>query len=346
MTNEVSNYSANGCAQIPKGNRSLALNLLAVYFAWSCWSVLPVYADDDHDHAHAKDSHGHGHQHNPGHEGEHAEELLRLSDEQLTEAGISLATVGPAAVERTLRLFGVVHPDQERVAHISPRFPGVVRKVLASVGDQVQPGEVLAQVEANESLRSYELSAVLGGTILERHATVGEFVDGSSILFTIANLDSVWIDLQLYPKNFGSVRVGQDVHVYSQPDGEPVTAKIHYLAPTADPHTQGRLVRVVLPNAERRFVPGLFIEAQVVVERREAERAVLRSAVQEIEGRPTVFVRHGGGFEPRVVSLGEKGARFVEVRDGLRQGEQYAASESYTLKSQLLASEADHGHSH
>jgi cobalt-zinc-cadmium efflux system membrane fusion protein len=163
----------------------------------------PIHADE-HDHpSHDEHEHGHG----DGHE----DSGVRLTLEALEKYGVTSATAGPGTIHSFLELNGRVGANQDRVAHIHPRFAGIAKEVFKQSGDTVQKGETLALIESNQSLQRYEVTSLIQGTVLFRHATVGEYVTESEPIFVVADLDTVWIDLFVYPKDYGKVRAGQKV---------------------------------------------------------------------------------------------------------------------------------------
>ena len=143
------------------------LRLLIMLFAITLASI-NVHAESDHDEEHEKE---HAEKQGEKHD---EEGLIALSAEQLSNAGIELAQAGAVKIRETLPLYGVVALNTERMQRISARFPGVIHTVSRQVGDLVQPGDVLATVESDESLKSYSLTAAIRGVVTERHANVGE----------------------------------------------------------------------------------------------------------------------------------------------------------------------------
>lgn len=102
--------------------------------------------EDAHEDAHTGGDHA-------GHEGhlDHVEEsVVRLSPEDRDKFGIEVATAGPGQLATQIRLPGEIVLNADRVAHIVPRAPGVVREVIASVGDSVSTGEIIAWLESAE----------------------------------------------------------------------------------------------------------------------------------------------------------------------------------------------------
>src|SRR6185369_4714567 len=102
------------------------------------------------------------------------EDNVKLTAEQVEAAGIVVAQAGPAEIRSRLPLYGVIAPNAERVREVGARFPGVITTVAKRVGDPVKQGEVLATVESNESLQTYNVWAPLSGVITARQANPGE----------------------------------------------------------------------------------------------------------------------------------------------------------------------------
>ena len=95
---------------------------------------------------------------------------VEMADESRKKAGIGIETAGPAKLSIKLDLNGKIAPNEEQMTHVHPRFPGVAKQVKKRLGDQVAKGDVLAVVESNESLQTYEIKAEIAGTIIKKSA--------------------------------------------------------------------------------------------------------------------------------------------------------------------------------
>jgi cobalt-zinc-cadmium efflux system membrane fusion protein len=114
---------------------------------------------------------------------------------------------------------------------------------------------------------------------------------------------------------------------------------VAYVAPVVDEATRTAKVRVELDNREGKLHIGQLISARLVGSPERASPPVLaipRSAVQRLDGRPLVFVKSGHGFERQFVELGVFGGELVEIRRGLKLGQELAADGGFLLKSELL----------
>jgi len=282
--------------------------------------------------------------HDDGKAGEsHDEAGVALSDAQISAAGIELATAGPGELRESLRLNGVIQPNQETMVQVTPRFPGIVRDVRKRLGDRVAKDDLLATVESNQSLTNYELRAPIAGTVIERHAALGEFASEQRPLFIVADLSTVWVDLAVYRRDFGRVQVGQAVVVDPEDGAPPIQTRVDYLSPFGSRDTQSAVARAIVAN-EGRLRPGLFVTARLLLSARPADIAIKAAALQTLDGKTVVFVRNGGRFEAREVELGARDGDRVEVVSGLLPGDVYAARNSFVVKAELAKGAASHEH--
>jgi cobalt-zinc-cadmium efflux system membrane fusion protein len=194
------------------------------------------------------------------------------------------------------------------------------------------------------SLTRYEIVSPLTGTLIEKTVTAGELLKDDTEVFVVADLGTVWVTLQVPPTALSAVRKGQRVTISAggmMPEAE---GQISYVAPVLLEETRTAATRVELPNPDGRWRPGLFVTATIASNGNAASVLIPKSAVQTIEGQPSVFVKTGEGFSPRPVTLGRANETHVEVASGLSPGERYAATETFILKAELAKGEASHQH--
>ena len=279
-------------------------------------------------------------------EGEGHAEIVTLSDEELKEFDIQLATAGPGKFGIHKDLTGEIVPDPERIAHIVPRFPGIVLEVRKQIGDRVKKDEVLAVIESNESLAPYEVRSLIDGTVIEMHLTRGEMVSDATHAFVVADLSEVWANLNVYQKDLPYIKVGQKATVFGIEKTLQYTGHISYVSPVVDEDTRTATARVVVPNPHRQWRPGMFVNARVVIDEVTTPVAVPVTALETYEDRTVVFVKTPEGFEPRPVKVGRTNDHFAEIVDGLKPGEVYVARNGFTLKAELLKESFGGGHGH
>jgi cobalt-zinc-cadmium efflux system membrane fusion protein len=272
------------------------------------------------------------------------ENRVTLTPEQIQSVGIDVVVAGPATISERVHLNGRIVPDEDSLAHVRARYPGVVRSVRKRLGDTVAPGDVLGVIESNESLQPYELRAQMAGTVIAREIAPGDFVSVDRELFEIADLRNVWVDLDAYRRDIGRLRVGQPVEIDAL-DGSPLAASsLAYLSAIGAEDSQTLLARVVLPNPDRTLRPGFFVTADVEVERSQIEVAVVPEALQRIGDWDVVFLAVGGMFEAQPVAIGRRDASHVEITSGIAVGQSYVAAGSFILKAEAGKSGASHDH--
>ena len=203
--------------------------------------------------------------------------------------------------------------------------------------------------EANEKLAWYPLRAPFDGKIIRKRITIGELISADTEVFVIADLSAVWVDLLVNLKDLPSIRKGQKVMISAGPGIPAARASIDYLDPIVDAQTRTALARVILPNPDEVFRPGIFVSATVKVENTQVNVSVDKESIQYMEDQPFVFIQNGNTFEPRSVTLGRSDNRSVEVVSGLVPGERIVSRNSFRLKAELQkrkVGDIGHGHVH
>lgn len=197
---------------------------------------------------------------------------------------------------------------------------------------------------------TYRLVAPIDGTVIEKHITLGEVVKDDQPAFVVADLSTLWIDVTIYSKDLAWVAVGQPVRVRAEGIKVPAAGKISFLSATATGEARTTSARVLLDNSSGVWKAGLFVVADIAIERIKASVVVPEEAVQALEGRSVVFVEDGDGFRAQPVKVGHVGldadgrARFVEIESGLVPGARYVSKGAFTLKAELAKGSAGHEH--
>lgn len=274
---------------------------------------------------------------------EHGADRIKISDVKLAAAGVTLAEAASATLTDTLAFNGILRANQEAVVQVTPRFPGVAKSILKRIGDKVGKDDLLAAIESNQSLTVYELKAPIGGTVIERQISLGEYASEQKPAFVVADLSTIWVDLSIYRQDLKRVRISDQVLIDPDDGRGEIKGTITYIAPIGSSETQTALARVVLPNPDGRLRPGLFVTARLILAARSVAVAVRKSAIQTLENRTIVFVREDGDkIEARPVELGNSDPGYVEIRAGLAAGERYVAENSFVVKAEMGKGDADH----
>ncbi|WPB75083.1 efflux RND transporter periplasmic adaptor subunit [Archangium violaceum] len=197
----------------------------------------------------------------------------------------------------------------------------------------------------------------LEGTVVEINGTLGQAVDASTSLFTVANLSELWVLLDLSESQLTQVRAGQTVAftVSALPE-QRFTGRVEYVGDIVDEKTRTIPVRVVVPNPRGLLKPGMFAQAEVAAQgsvggeggSEQPQHLVLpREAVQKVGDKQVVFVSVGENrFKPVEVRAGASSATEVEVLSGIEPGTRVVTQGAFILKSELSKESMGEGHSH
>lgn len=267
-----------------------------------------------------------------------------ITDEALASAGVRSEKAGPQTLSQKISVSGRVNPNEDKLQRISPRYAGVVKELKKRLGDNVQKGEVIAIVESNVSLARYEITSQYQGTVLTKDATLGTYVGESDVLYTIADLSTVWVDFSVYRKDFGNLKIGQKLTINFDDDDKPIEGKISYLSAIGTANTQAFIARSEISNAKRDIQPGLFVHGSIIIGNETVPLAVKASGLQTFRDWNVVFAKVGNTFEIRPLELGRRDGDFVEVLGGLQPGEEYVTENSFLIKADILKSGASHDH--
>jgi len=262
-----------------------------------------------------------------------------------------VAVFDAAAAEQKLRLKGA---DDALVSSLRALVPRPASLEPCPCDDpECREGELPSVAESlrkDDRFAWYGLRSPFDGTIVEEHIALGESIDTSSDVFSIADLSSVWVDLAINQDALTSVRQGYPVTV-RLPGGATAEAKIAFVSPTIDSDTRTAPARVVLDNSSGTFRPGTFVEAAIGVPSQKEAVVIPKASIQRVHDHTCVFVWTAGAFEMREIVAGAADGDRIEVLRGLEPGEKVAAVNAFHLKAEMIKSQAGdpgahHGHSH
>jgi len=321
---------------LPTKSAALALSLLLA----AC-SGGGSAKEEDHDHAEGTAQHEEA---EAAHGEETAVQHTRIPAAIAAESGIEVAAAAGGNIADEHEVQGLLTPVEGRLAKVAARFPGPVRKLLVNVGDKVRAGQPLATIESNLSLTSYALSSPISGVVLARDAAVGMVAGESAPLFEIADLSTLWVDLHVFGRDAQHITAGVPVEVTRLSDGASTRTTLERVLPGTATASQSTVARASIANADGQWRPGSAVKARITVALQPVALLVPQAAVQTLRGQEVVFVRTGDTYTARAVQLGQRDAQRVEVRAGLKPGEQVVVAQSYLVKADIEKAGAAHEH--
>lgn len=188
-----------------------------------------------------------------------------------------------------------------------------------------------------------EVLAPISGTVVERKVYEGQYVKEGDVLFEIADFSKMWFLADVYERDLAWIKLGQEVEISTPAvPGKVYRAPIAFIDPNLMENTRTTRLRVVIENpyvgdpAKRRreLLHRVYADGFIQVETPET-LTVPRSAVLAGGGAPLAYVDKGGGvYEPRTLKLGRTGDDWVEVLDGLKEGEKVVKSGNLLIDAQ------------
>jgi membrane fusion protein, heavy metal efflux system len=195
-----------------------------------------------------------------------------------------------------------------------------------------------------QTFTQYELRATMDGTVIKKHLATGEAVKADDDIFLIADLSEVWATILIPADQINKVTLGSQVIVRNKNLGLQSEGKLTYLSSVIDETTRTITGRAVIPNFEKIWRPGTFVNVELVIDEKLAPLAIKSKALQSIREWSVAFVKYGNVFEARPLEIGQNDGEFAEVLSGLKAGEVYVAKNSYAVKAEIEKSSAVHAH--
>lgn len=210
----------------------------------------------------------------------------------------------------------------------------VAAQQLALLGLSTEDIRQLA-LNGLSNLCCYQIKSPFQGVIIDKNIALGSLVKSEQEVFKIADLDTVWVELGIYPNNLSQIKPGHKINLSPLKEETPKSqAQITRVSPLIDEHTRTATATALLNNSSRDWVPGSYIKAEIVIDEIKVPLAVLKQAVQEIEGKTFVFIKHPDGFEKKEVKIGQSDNTNVEILSGLDANTPYAAINAFILKAE------------
>jgi len=246
---------------------------------------------------------------------------VKLTKAQQAAIGLKTAKAELRDMDAVLILNGKVKLNPNLHAHVTTRIQGRVEKLYAKVGDTVEKGQKLAEVESRQIGNPppvVTIEATVGGVINDRDATVGESVEPNKELFHIIDLSEVIVEAEVYEEDVGQVKLNQAtrIRVLGYPD-DVFEGKITFVGLELDPEKRTLPVWISVKNPDWKLRPDMFAKIAVILAHNEGVLAVPKEAILEAQGEKFVLAQTGDTFNRVDVKTGVEDDNFVEIQEGL-----------------------------
>ncbi len=196
------------------------------------------------------------------------------------------------------------------------------------------PEAAIAAIEKSRNVpTSIEWTAPRDGFVLERTAIEGMRVQPGGVLFKIADHSVVWALIDVAERDLGAITIGQPATVKARSfPGREFSGKVEVVYPEINKETRTARIRVELSNPDLLLLHDMYVDAEIRTGSGEPVLSVPQSAVMDTGSKQAVLVDKGEGrFEPRDVKLGHRGDGYVEIREGISEGEPVVVSANFLI---------------
>jgi cobalt-zinc-cadmium efflux system membrane fusion protein len=203
-------------------------------------------------------------------------------------------------------------------------------------------GVNVARIESETNDGQYPripLVSPINGAIIEKNVSEGEVVGPEKTLFTVADLSTLWLLIDVYEKDLAQVRAGTPVSVVvtAFPD-KPFRGRISYLADVVDEKTRVVRARVSVENGSGLLKPGMFATVTLDSATGQVENVITvpdEAVFFEGNERYLLIQIAAGTFAKRAVKVGRTFGRQLELTEGVREGEMIVVKGVFPIKAEL-----------
>lgn len=208
-------------------------------------------------------------------------------------------------------------------------------------------GQSLSALGASESGKggTTNLTSPIGGTVVDRHVSIGQAVSRGTALMTVMDLSRVVIEAQLAESQVTHVSAGQRL-VARLPGltDRPFEGRVESVGDAVDPAKRTVPVRARITNAGAVLKHEMAVEVRISTGARKDGLLVPASAIVDDEGIKVVYVKEGNRYERRPVTIGTISYQLVEILSGIEAGEEVVTAGAYQLKNMQKGGGEEGGH--
>jgi membrane fusion protein, copper/silver efflux system len=196
------------------------------------------------------------------------------------------------------------------------------------------PSDVMAEIERTRKVpRTIIWPAPRDGVVLERTAIDGMRAATGDVLFRIADLSTVWVLVDVPEHELGSIRPRQSVLIRAHAlPGRSFAGKVGLIYSQVNKDTRTTRVRVEIPNSDAALLPDMYADVDIATGSGTPVVAVVEGALIETGTRQILIIDKGDGrFEPRQVKVGARGQGFVEITEGIAEGDRVVVAANFLI---------------
>ncbi len=191
------------------------------------------------------------------------------------------------------------------------------------------------------------LYSPIPGKIIEKNAVLGDMIDQTTKLLFILDPTVLCVDADIYEKDISKIKRGQQVTVTvpAYPEKK-FLGTLKYISDVLNEETRTITVRTEVKNKEMKLKSGMFASIEIIISYQEKALTVPAECILDDQGEEIVFIKKGEEYLPQVVKTGARENGYVEIIQGLSEGDEVVTKGNYQLKSKLYEELLKKGHIH
>lgn len=190
---------------------------------------------------------------------------------------------------------------------------------------------------SSNNSRIIYLKAPISGKIDNFNFSLGSSVNAGQDIFTITNLNKLYIEAQVFDKDVNAVKNGKEFTAECTDKHKTLKVRLLTLAQSINTTNQSQKVLFEIDNANEDFKIGEFVNVRVFSQAKAASIVIPNSAITEVNGKSAVFIKDTAEKYTMVyVSLGENNGQSTTVLKGIGEGEKVVTNGTYQLKMMFL----------
>ncbi len=191
------------------------------------------------------------------------------------------------------------------------------------------------------------IKSPINGIVVERNIVVGQLIETNTNAFKVINTSSVWIDGQVFEKDLNKItQKTTTVFISSAYPNEKFTGKVIYIGQSIDENSRTLLIRGEFSNTQNKLKPQMFGELKIPIGDFAQALLIPEEALVKEGDKFFVFIKTTDTtFEQRFVSIGSTSNNRIEIREGLKEGENVITEGVFYLNSEMKKEELE-GHEH
>ncbi len=213
-------------------------------------------------------------------------------------------------------------------------FASATRNKLLLFGQTNQQVDRLEQSQVVQPLVTFLAPA--SGLVQEISKREGAYVQEGELLYKIDNINTLWVEAELYSDESSFVKKGENVMVYVPGNPEPIESKVIFSSPAYSNNTQVTIIRALINNQDNLLIPGMPVEVSLGTTASQ-KLFIPSGAIIRDESGSHVYVKIAENtFQPRSIKTGNEAGSNIEVMGGLKEDEELIVTGTYLIYSEII----------